>query len=69
MSLDGPTTDELRQAVERLRKEVAELRGKLEVAIAACRRTRETVRRQSEEMQQVVADNVSPDGAGAPTEE
>jgi hypothetical protein len=59
----------LRQAVERLRQEVAELQAKLEVAIAACRRTREHARWQCEEVPPVKADKASPAGGAALTEE
>jgi hypothetical protein len=52
MTLDGLTTDELGQTVERLRQEAAELRENLEVGLGALRRNREKARRLCEEARQ-----------------
>jgi hypothetical protein len=52
MPLDGLTTEELQQTVERLRQEAAELRKGLEVAIGTSRRSREKARKLREELRQ-----------------
>ncbi len=53
MPLDGLTTEELQQTVERLRQEAAELREDLEVAIVTSQRSWEKARRLCEELRQV----------------
>jgi len=53
-------TDELKEAVERLRCDVADLQAQLEAAVEDCRRTQEKSRKLREQLRQEIGESPRP---------